>query len=215
MVFIKHSPGRPRLHRQKIDKGTSELQHKRNALCKRDPTLAESLLGVLYARQLISRPLYEAGCFFGELGYRFKPCLGYTFRNRTHVLSVKIGRRTQERDSFLTEKEEEKRMKAWRKALEVLQKTGPASQRAVLNVIFYDQDLYKEEVLSPLTRDIKNIQKGLEQLDRYFKGELRGAGDKRPCRALSLSQSTSPPQSLTRRPLLALPELPVSEYHAR
>ncbi len=214
MVFIKHSRGRPRLNRQESDKGTPELQQKREHLSGADPALAESLLGVLYARQLISRPLYEAGCFFGELGYRFKPCLGYAFRNRSHVLSVQFGRCTQERDSFLTEREEEKRTKAWRKALAVLQETGPASQKAVLNVIFCDQDLYKEAVCFPQTRDIKNLQKGLERLDLYFKGELRGTVNRQPDRGLILSQSTNLPQPLAMPPPPALLEPPGLEYHS-
>lgn len=215
MCFKNHSPGRPRLHRQDIDQGTPELQHKRHRLGGTDPALAGSLLGVLYARQLISQSLYEAGCFFGELGYRYKPCLGYAFHNRSHVLSIKFGRSTEECNSFLTEREEEKRTKAWRKALCVLQETGPTSQRAVLNVVFYDQDLYQEESILPFNEDLKNLQKGLAQLDRYFKGELKGIVNRRPHPALTLSQSTTLQQPLTAPLPPVPPEPPVLEYHAQ
>lgn len=68
MQISKKRRGRPRQHRPKIDRGTRELQQKRELLLGgaqgQDPAMAESLLGVLYGRQLISRPLYEAGRFF-------------------------------------------------------------------------------------------------------------------------------------------------------
>jgi len=125
MRFLRHMNrrGRPRLQRYCSDHGTEELQRKRQELvqsqCHQDQPLAESLLGVLYARQLISRSLYDAGCFFKKLAWDYQPCLGAVFRRPSHSLFLRYGSHAGE-DLPLSEEEERKRVDAWRKALNVL-----------------------------------------------------------------------------------------------
>jgi hypothetical protein len=183
MHYMRKKRGRPCQHRPKIDQGTIELQQKRTKLLEnklnQDRSLAESLLGVLFAHQVISQPLYEAGCFFGELGYRYRPCLGYTFRHQSHVWVPHLERVAyQEKESIFTESQEEKRTKAWRQALETLKQTGSRPYQVVLNVVFYSRDLYTEALPLPPPLEIKALQKGLEQLEAYFKGELKGKTSK-------------------------------------
>jgi hypothetical protein len=96
------------------DEGTPELQQKRKLLLNgqgtHDLALAESLLGILYAHQMISKPLYEAGRCFGELGYRYEACFGYSFRQRTspvvHVGGGSLGKT----DSAHLDAQEEKQI---------------------------------------------------------------------------------------------------------
>src|ERR1700730_16312461 len=101
MQLTHRRRGRPRHDHPEVDKGTEELQQKRKIILEKsqvhDSSLAESLLGVLYAHEVISTPLYEAGRFFGELGYRYELCLGLIFRRHASVLTVverSLGRET-------------------------------------------------------------------------------------------------------------------------
>ena len=74
--------GRPRLFRPKVDKGTEELQKKRLTFVNggQNPSLAESLLGILYARELISRPQYDAGQTLREIRSKdMNPAWGILF----------------------------------------------------------------------------------------------------------------------------------------
>src|SRR5438876_6131735 len=60
--------GRPRLDRPATDRGTPELQARREALVPgSDPALAEHALGIMLARSLISAEQYEAGCYYAGL----------------------------------------------------------------------------------------------------------------------------------------------------
>ena len=210
--------GRPRRNRQTIDKGTEELQQKRQKLLKKsilqDTSFAESLLGIFYVRQLISHPLYEAGCFFGELGYLYKPCLGYAFRQHTHGLTLKFEKCRQDRDSFLSEHQEEKRTKAWRGALQTLKQEGSAPYQVVLKVVFYDHDLYTDPFPHSLVREIKSLRKGLERLDVYFKGALRDRRGKPFDSAQSPLRSTTFPPFSKELPPLSLPGYLVQEHHS-
>lgn len=210
--------GRPRSHREKIDKGTRELQQKRQTLLGKglahNASLVESLLGVLCARHLISRPLYEVGCFFGELGYRYIPCLGYAFRKRAHVLSLKFGPCGEDQESPLSDFQEEKRTKAWRNALAALQQAGPAPYQMVLKVVFYDHDLYAHSLPASLMGELTALRKGLEHLDKYFKGELRDRRDKTHDPAPNPLRSTRSPQLLKEHPLLPLPSHLAQAHHA-
>lgn len=59
--------GRPRMQRQPIDHGTPELQAKRALLVRgSDPALASYPLGVLLARDVITREQHEAGVNYGR-----------------------------------------------------------------------------------------------------------------------------------------------------
>jgi hypothetical protein len=148
--------GRPRLNLPNIDPGTKELQHKRAVLLKNAPVqqviYAESLLGYLYAHQVISHSLYEAGQFFGELGYRYEACLGQFFRPRTSVLVLNRGGRPTVDDSL-----DERRTKE-----------GPHPYKVVLKVVFCDQDLYSTELPCFSPREVKSLQRGLTCLEAYF-----------------------------------------------
>lgn len=191
--------GRPSFNRPIFDRGTEELQHKRKMLLEkgevRDFSLAESLLGVLYAHQMISRSLYEAGCFFGELGYRYEPCLGGSFRSRASLLTRPEvpGRR----DGWvsLSDAYDERLTQSWRNSLLVLKKAGPASYKAVCNVVFYDQDLYAKPLLPFFMKELKPLRRGLDSLDTYFKGESKGKKGKLGGWALNSPQSTTSPHS--------------------
>ncbi len=96
--------GRPRKDFPKIDRGTKELQQKRNRLLEngqvRQDYLAETLLGVFYAHNIISKPLYETGRFFGELGYQYETSLGHKFRQRVSVLCPQWGRSLKDSSQF-------------------------------------------------------------------------------------------------------------------
>lgn len=192
--------GRPRLDVPEIDKGTEELQRKRQNLLKegqrQETFLAESLLGVLYAHGVISRPLYETGCFFGELGYRYEPCLGYSFRSRKSVLTP-LGLRTLGKGVHgFSEKADQKNIQAWRTALNVLKGAGPGPYKTVLKVVFYDHDLYASYRFFLLCEERRALQKGLIQLDTYFKGGLKDKTNKMCDWAPGLGKSTSPQRPL-------------------
>lgn len=165
MQHYKSKRGRPRTHRTRIDKGTVELQQKRETLLRQTKNqnlrLAESLLGVLYAREVVSQQLYEAGCFFGELGYRYEACLGDASPKRHNILTRKEGR------GFFSEERDARHTKAWRRAIEALKEAGPSAFQTVLKVVFYDQDLYTKAL--PRV-PFEPLRQGLASLDRYFKG---------------------------------------------
>ncbi|MBY0501387.1 MAG: hypothetical protein K2P93_05240 [Alphaproteobacteria bacterium] len=181
MSFTHKRRGRPPHTRLEVDIGTDEIQKKRTLLLKeganQDVRFAESLLGVLYAYQVISRPLYDAGCFFGELGYRYEACLGYTFRKRVSHLTQVGGGSLGGGGSSLAETYEEKQIRAWRSALGALKGAGVRPYHAVLKIVFYDQDLYMGISLRSLLKERESLQKGLARLDLHFKGELRGGRD--------------------------------------
>ncbi len=187
--------GRPHHHRSTTDKGTKELQQKRKKLLERgdvqDFFLAESLLGILYAHEAISKPLYEAGRFFGELGYRYEPCLGYTFRPRASVLAqIRNGALGKGQPSF-SDKQDERQTKAWRRALKALQEAGPHPYKIVLKVVFYDQDLYTTSFPSFLLKEVGALRQGLECLEAYFNEGLKGKRDKLDDRALNPGKATT------------------------
>ena len=194
MHINKRQRGRPRKNRPTIDLGTKELQQKRKTLLNTgatgDSALAESLLGVLYGRQLISKPLYEAGVFFGELGYRFEPCLDHKFRqNSSSLCSKKIDNQGGS-PLYWSQAQDEKRTVAWYKALEALQQAGRGPYKVVLYVVFYDQDLYTVPVPQSIATVIQPLRKGLESLEIYFKGALRGGRGKHYDRGLNPGKST-------------------------
>jgi hypothetical protein len=154
------------------DKGTPELQQKRKLLLNnpeiQDLALAESLLGVLYAHQMVSKPLYEAGRFFGELGHRYEFCLGYSFRQHTSPVAHSGGDCFGRTDSVSWDALEAKQILDWRKALRALREVGRAPYETVLKVVFYDQDLYTNPLPRSLLKELLPLQKGLERLDRHF-----------------------------------------------
>lgn len=179
MRLTHNRRGRPRHTHLEIDTGTEEMQQKRGLLLKEgsihDTRLAESLLGILYAHQVISKSLYDAGCSFGELGYRYEACLGYTFRKRVSHLTQVGGGGLGGSGSSPPEAYEEKQIRAWRLALAVLKGAGTAPYHTVLKVVFYDQDLYASIVLRSLLKEREPLRKGLNRLEMYFKGTLKGS----------------------------------------
>lgn len=207
MHLTQRRRGRPRHDHPEVDKGTKELQQKRKMLLEKsqmqDPFLAGSLLGVLYAHEVISKPLYEAGRFFGELGYRYAPCLGYTFRRHASVsklIGPSLGSETS-----LSEMQDEKLTQAWRKALRALQQVGYRPYKIVLRVVFYDQDLYTSGLPRYFLKEVEPLRQGLECLEFYFRGALKDRRDKLCDQVLNPRRSTMSQQPL--RELLP-PDLP-------
>lgn len=168
MRYSQRRRGRPSKNIPCIDKGTEELQRKRKKLLEntliRDVSLSESLLGLLYAHQVISRPLYEAGKFFGELGYRYETCLDQPFRTRTNVLVLNRRGRAPIPD-FL----DKKRTDAWRSAVQILQYAGAQPYKTVMKVVFYDQELYTTGIPEFSSREIEFLCQGLACLESHFK----------------------------------------------
>lgn len=200
MQRIQKRRGRPRLDVPEIDKGTVELQQKRRNLLGKgqlqETFLAESLLGVLYAHGVISRPLYETGCFFGDLGYRYEPCLGHSFRSRASVLTPLRVDTCWKGDRLRSDRSDERITQAWRTALNVLKGAGPGPTKTVLKVVFYDQDLYAAEFSPSSFRERESLQCGLVRLNLYFKGELKGNPNKLCHSVQSSGKSTTLPRSL-------------------
>lgn len=187
--------GRPAQNRPLIDQGTDEIQVKRTALLKegkkKDGYLTESLLGVFYAYDLISQSLYEVGCFFGNLGYRYESCLGYSFRPRSSALIWN-------RKGIPTECDiqDALKIKAWRKAIDALKKAGHHPYQTVLKVVFYDEDLYLKGVPTGLLKESSFLRQGLECLEIYFKGELKDKRDTLFDQVLDHSKATMSQRSL-------------------
>ncbi len=177
-----------------------------------DLALAESLLGILYARHLISRPLFEAGQFLGELGWRYQPCLGYRSRSRSCSFLPRVTPSKKEPDSVFTEKEERARTQAWRRALSVLRTTGLPSYHAVLRVVFYEQDLYEDSFVKAIKSHINPLHKGLTALDLYFRGESKGTLNKRSYQAQGPEKATRPLPVLKESPPAFLPECSSQGY---
>lgn len=196
-----YKKGCPRKNRSKRDKGTVELQQKRKALVHQENgqklRLAESLLGVLYARDQLSKPLYEAGCFFGELGYRYEACLGEVSRKRYNILTRREGR------SLLSEEKDERDTKAWRMALGALKEAGQRPFQAVLKVVFHDQDLYTNGLPQV---PFEALRQGLASLDLYFKSEASKDESHTPHDQVgNPGQSTTFPRLLKEGPPQVLP----------
>ncbi len=210
--------GRPRNTREKIDKGTPELQCKRNDLLQQgrpqDTSLAESLLGVLYAQRLISKPLYEAGCVFGELRYSYVMCLGCTFQKRSHALALRFGECGEDRDPLLSEHQREKRTKAWRDALRVLQQAGSAPYEVVLKTVCYDEDLYTAPALISSFKEVEALRQGLGCLDKYFTGVLKDRRGTPDDPAPGPARSTRFPHVSKDPPPFPLPPHRWQEHHA-
>lgn len=177
MQIRKKRQGRPYKNHPKIDQGTHELQHKKAMLLSggnpQNPATAESLLGILYGHHLISQPLYEAGCFFGELGYRFEPCLGHKFRQNASILTHQKIDKVGSAPFYLSDTQDEKRTQSWNNALTALKQAGPEPYQVVLHVVFYDQDLYSLPMSPFVRKSIPALRKGLRCLETYFKEGLR------------------------------------------
>lgn len=188
--------GRPWKHSSTLDKGTPELQQKRALLVGKQEgdsgELASSLLGIFYSRQLISRPLYEAGVFFGELRYRYEPCLGQNFQAYSSVLLHRKMKRCGDSPFLWSDVSHEKRREAWSNALKALTRSGRDPYKIVLKVVFYDQELElipkgRLEMLLP------PLRKGLETLENYFKVGLQGGQDRPSDQELNPGKSTTFP----------------------
>jgi hypothetical protein len=190
MVITKKRRGRPPQNRPTIDLGTKELQQKRKAAVQGNPALAESLLGILYGRQLISQSLYEAGQFFGELGYRYEPCLGNQFRQNASVLTHKIVGGKGSNPLQWPEAHDEQRTIAWRNALTALKQAGVGPYKIVMDVVFSHQDLYVMPVHKSVLSFVKPLRKGLASLETYFKAGLQGRRGKRPDRGINPARAT-------------------------
>jgi hypothetical protein len=201
--------GRPRQNRERKDKGTEELQQKRKRLLKgglvEDPSFAESVLGVLYAHDVISKPLYEVGRFFGELGYRYVACLGHTFRARASVITLNRGGTLGGGQSALSDWLDEKQTKAWLRALKALEQAGPRPYKVVLKIVFYDQDLYSNPFPRSLLKEAGPLRQGLERLETYFKEGLKDKKGMLCDPALNLLRSTTSQQLLKECQHLAPP----------
>jgi len=200
MSLSQRRRGRPRLSRPKIDKGTKELRLKRRRLLEngkiQDTSLTESLLGIFYAHEFISKPLYEAGRFFGELGYRHEPCLEYVCWRRVSGLNA-VKRETQRRGHSSFPEEQEQRMtQAWRKALKALKDSGHLPYRTVLKIVFYAGDVYSTPLPVPLLRELGALQQGLRSLEKHFKEEWRDRRGRLDDLALDLALATRPQPSL-------------------
>lgn len=160
--------GRPKLNREIIDKGTEALQQKRRVLFKngspKEMPLTASLLGVFYAKALISEHLYEAGLTLEKISHHYEFCLGETFRaRRSSLILERCGY-----SDFFCEDKDRKWIKAWRQALEALKQAGPRSYRIVMDVVFYDADLYTSGLPFSLMRRAGDLRLGLECLDAHF-----------------------------------------------
>jgi hypothetical protein len=71
MTIAGRKRGRPRFDRPSIDQGTPEQQARRQAIAGGgDPALSEHPLGIMLARDLISREQYEAGCQYATLYFQ-------------------------------------------------------------------------------------------------------------------------------------------------
>lgn len=195
MYTHKNQRGRPWKHHPEIDRGTEELQQKKQAAAQGNPTLAESLLGILYDRQFISQPLYEAGRFFGELGYRYEPCLGHRFRQNASILTHTLIHEKGSNPLYWSEEQGERRTLAWRNALAALKQAGDTPYKVVLHVVFCDRDLYTFP-LSKTIPYVRPLQRGLACLEMYFKGEFQGRQGKNYDQGPNLGQATT-----FRRPL--------------
>lgn len=173
MYQRKIQRGRPRQNKPRFDRGTPELLKKRNHLLEahnsKNLELAESLLGLFYARGMISKPLYETGCHFGELGYKYVSCLECSFRARSSVLVLNRRGLTHLPDAYV-----EKHTKAWTRSLSALKQAGDLAYRTVMKVVFHDDDLHLYGIPPTLLRGGPALQLGLESLDSYFKGGLKG-----------------------------------------
>lgn len=208
MHIRKKRLGRPSNNYPKIDRGTKELQQKKAMLLagnKENPALAESLLGIFYGHQLISRPLYEAGCFFGELGYRFEPCLDHKFRQTESILThERLGSKGYSQ-SYRRGEQDEKCILSWRKALTALKQAGPMPYKVVLSVVFYHQDLYIVPFTHFMGASAPDLRKGLESLESYFREGLRAGQGKHYGRGLSPGRATSFQPTLREGRSYALP----------
>lgn len=160
--------GRPKLHREALDKGTEALQQKRRALfkngCPKEMCLTASLLGVFYAKALISEPFYEAGLTLEKISHHYEFCLAETFRaRRSSLILERCGY-----SDFFSDDKDRKWIKAWRQALEALKQAGPRSYRTVMDVVFYDADLYISGLPFFLMERVGDLRMGLECLEVHF-----------------------------------------------
>lgn len=195
MKINKKGRGSLRHNRPTIDLGTPEIRNKKRALLgkkhEQDLSLAESLLGILYSHELISQPLYEAGRFFGELGYRYEPCLGYKSRQTSSLCHKTLEDRGDSPLSW-SDKSIEKRTQAWRMACRALQEAGQLPYKSVMSVVFYPHDLMSRPHSPPVRMD--PLRKGLESLAAYFTKGSKG-GQNKPH-----NPGSGPQRSTTARP---------------
>jgi hypothetical protein len=165
--------GRPKLNQEAIDKGTEALQKKRRALFKKgspqEMPLTGSLLGMFYAKALIPEALYEAGRTFQKIAYGYECCLGHSFRARRS--SLVLERRGY--SDFFSERKERKRIQAWRQALDALRQAGKRPYGAVMDVVFYEQDLYVSGLPFFLIERVGDLRIGLSCLEAHFNQRRR------------------------------------------
>ena len=160
--------GRPRLVKPKVDWGTPEVIHKRKLLLQNlestNSALAESLLGLFYARGLLSKPLYEAGLFFGELGYKYETCLDIPIQSRESALQPNRRGLTHYPESYY-----KKHTKAWNNAVFALKAAGQEAYLTVMGIIFYEKDIYQSGLPHSILKASPYLKRGLEALDAYFR----------------------------------------------
>lgn len=203
MAKFRKTRGRPKVVKVLHDTGTQELERKRQFLIqthqKSNLYLAESLLGILYARGLLTQNQYDAGRSFGALGYKYLSCLDCSFRARTSLLSLdRRGKR------YLPDAYVMKQSKAWRDALSALKEAGTISFQAVLNVVFYEEDLHLHGIPPTILRAQPHLKRGLETLDAYFKGGSKGK-KRKPCGPASDLGKATRIQLPSREPLPSPP----------
>ncbi|MEB3702858.1 hypothetical protein Bealeia1_00048 [Candidatus Bealeia paramacronuclearis] len=170
MVFKKRSRGR-HPYRILCDLGTPELRQKRQAVSNQDANLSESLLGIFYARGLISEELYKAGFHYYELGYRYIPQLRLGLSLRRSLLAGLGEGTTQGAVAFEDNRDfpqDVKVAKKWKEATQVLKDVGVRPLVLVTHVVFFDGDPRAVGAPGLTLANLSDLRVGLVQLAKFF-----------------------------------------------
>ena len=170
MDFKKRGRGR-QPYKILCDLGTQELQQKRQAVSVQDSKLSESLLGIFYARGLISEMLYKAGFAYYELGYRYTPQLRLGLNLRRSLLAGLGEGRAQGGVAFENERDftqDVKIAKKWTAATQAIKDAGVRPLVLVTYVVFFDGDPRVEGVSKFTPLNLLDLKVGLLQLVKFF-----------------------------------------------
>jgi len=176
MNLSQRRRGRPKHKEIRLDKGTPELQEKWKALLSpnQDSYLSESLIGLLFAKGLISKKCYEAGLRYYELGYTHEPQLRLGLGHRQSLLKTLGQPRPQ--NSYLPEDEVDLKKDVlvahkWRNATLALKSSGLKPMTLVTHILFSgcDPKQYGAQFLKQLTPNtLLSIRDGLLTLCTFF-----------------------------------------------
>lgn len=177
----KKSRGRPKLHRERIDRGTAELQAKKKILVGTQPPALQDLsqtLNLLYHRKAITGEQLKAGQAYQGLGEEIRRFWSASSLNRSSLVGIGDAKGTYSPWNQAGQIPEHKEYRRWRWTYvqSLLAQEGIKVQHLVYRVVlnnYITPEMIQEDVPPPL--ELKLLRRGLDVVYRFFYGRPAAA----------------------------------------